>query len=117
MNELDNWQRNHTVAGGVFVVLATFGLWAMTGMSFEAAMNSSIPEFGVVFYGGLVGFFEVGGMFYAIAMYRKKARENVARGRDAMVADLEAKATPEEAETLRSLLDRIDRNTNGETGR
>ena len=79
-------------------------------------MNSSIPEFGVVFYGGLVGFFEVGGMFYAIAMARRKARENVAKGRDAMVADLEAKATPEQAEMLRNLLDRIDRNTNGETG-
>ena len=117
MDGLDNWQRNHAVVGGIFIVLATFGLWAMTGMSLEAAMNSSIPEFGAVFYGGLVGFFEGGGMFYAIAKMRQKERESKAAGRDSMVAELEDVATEEEAEMLRNLLRRINRDTNGETGK
>ena len=56
-------------------------------------------------------------MFYAIAKMRQKAREDRALGRKDMVADLKDAATEGEAEMLRSLLGKINRDTNGETGK
>ena len=81
MVDLENWQRNHAIVGSIAVFVFTVLLWVKTGMSLREALDSSMVDFAVMFYGAIAGLFEGGGMFYAIAQIakaRREAREAVA---------------------------------------
>lgn len=114
----ESWQRNHAIIAPVVIFAICIFLWVLEGYDLRGALDSSIVEWAVMFYGAALGLFELGGwMFYAMAMNKRKEErlrnEGRAEGRAEMIKSLEDAASPEQAAVLRELMNKAGLQTNG----
>ena len=110
-----DWRRNHLIAAPLGILLTTLYMWQFGNHQLTIDRAASLVDLGALVYGAIISGTEVvAEMFYAIAKrleYKDKLRDE---GRKALAERLQSMALPEEEAMLKNLLDRVEKDSNGQ---